>query len=302
MGVESALKENNRSLFSCDASSMERILDTWTEIKKQGLVLEQMGMTPEKASEYGEKIGSDFAHSEFSPLKEVQEEKKDVQEGVHAEEEKNSYLEAFISSFEDYIKDNDIPPEKAAWMREVYECCSDLIYNFGNEAISEGKSEGYIGAVASGHGLIAAFAADKSDVSAPSEIREDIPTENEEQPKTEGDPDNDSKGNEDNEPDSDGTEKKESSDRSMNERMTEYEKAFRFSYEQRIIDYGLTGDTADAVRSAMESQLDSIRLQGNELEAKGLSNDEIRSIAAKAAEKAYDDNKPIRLEKKDSDT
>ena len=50
----------------------------------------------------------------------------------------------------------------------------------------------------------------------------------------------------------------------------------------------------------MENRLDSIRLQGNELEAKGLSNDEIRSIAAAAAEKAYADNRPIKLEEKAS--
>ncbi len=112
---------------------------------------------------------------------------------------------------------------------------------------------------------------------------------------------NDTEDNENNEQNSDDTENKESSDRDITEQTTEYEKAFWFTVEQRIIDYGLDSDTANAVRSKLETQLDSIKILGNELEAKGLSDYEIRSIAANAAEKAFADNRPIKLEEKTSD-
>ena len=91
-------------------------------------------------------------------------------------------------------------------------------------------------------------------------------------------------------------EDKDAADNTPDKNPTEFENAFRFTYEQRIKDYGLDGDVADSVRKAMEDRLDSLKMMGSDFESRGISKDEIRAIAADAAEKSYSDNRPIKLD------
>ena len=161
-GVESTMKENNQNFYSCGLSNMEKILETWSEIKKQGCQLEQMGMDSNKSSDYGKKIGIDFAKTEFYAEEGIKEGKHISSEEEYTGEKSNIYLDSFNTSVENYINDNEIPHDKAEKIREVCACCADLIAAIGNEALLEGKNESYISAVASGHGIVAAFSLEQN--------------------------------------------------------------------------------------------------------------------------------------------
>ena len=157
------MKENNQNFFTCGLSDLEKILETWSEIKKQGVQLEQMGFPSDKSLMYGENIGSEFAKSEFFSDQKINDEKLVSPDKKLADDTSNTYLDSFYSSIAYYIKDNDIPHDKAEKILEVCNCCADLISSIGNNAILEGKNENYISAVASGHGIVAAFSIEKAD-------------------------------------------------------------------------------------------------------------------------------------------
>lgn len=161
-GIDNVLHDHNKSFSDCETPSMEKILETWNEIKKQGVHLEQMDMPPDKAEYYGQKIGYNFGQAECIP-----DENKDAPDGQNENQEANTYLDTFRTALEDYIKENGMSPEKVETIWEVYECCSDLIQNIGTNLEKEGRSEAFITAVASGHAVVTAWDVEQSDIYAP---------------------------------------------------------------------------------------------------------------------------------------
>lgn len=127
-------------------ANMEKLLEQWPEIQKKGLEMKAMGVDEQEAKKLGQEVGYHAAREAY------------FGDDEHREE-MNDYEKAFRSGFETYIQENEIDPDKAENMRQVYEECAAIIRDLGDELEAKGYSIREITEIAGEHGTKTADAA-----------------------------------------------------------------------------------------------------------------------------------------------
>lgn len=127
-------------------ANMEKLLEQWPEIQKKGLEMKAMGVDEQEAEKLGLEVGYHAAREAY------------FGDDEHREE-MNDYEKAFRSGFENYIQENEIDPDKAENMRQVYEECAAIIRDLGDELEAKGYSIREITEIAEEHGIKTADAA-----------------------------------------------------------------------------------------------------------------------------------------------